>query len=105
MARPAPLPLEFRVRPFHVGQAAVHGVTASRLRARDLVRPYRGVRATSVPATVLERCQAYATRMPSEHWFSHATAAQLWALPLPGGSSETVGCMSARRAASPRWRV
>lgn len=83
MVRRAPLPLEFRIAPFHVGEAAARNVRPSRLRASDLVRPYRGVRAMSAPATLRERCNAYATRMPQEHWFSHATAAQLWGLPLP----------------------
>ncbi|MBM7502821.1 endonuclease domain-containing protein [Agromyces aurantiacus] len=83
MARRGPLPLDFRLAPFHVSEASARGVSLSRLRAADLVRPFRGVRATSAPETVLDRCNAYAARMPAEHWFSHATAAQLWGLPLP----------------------
>jgi hypothetical protein len=83
MVRRAPLPLDLRNAPFHIGTAAARGLSPSRLRAADLVRPYRGVRATSAPTSLQERCTAYATRMAPEHWFSHATAAQLWGLPLP----------------------
>ena len=83
MVRRPPLPPDLRDTAFHVRSAAERGVSPSRLRASDLVRPYRGVRATSAPASLRERCAAYATRMPPEHWFSHATAAQLWDLPLP----------------------
>lgn len=83
MARPAPLPLDLRIAPFHIAEAAARGIRPSRLRAADLVRPFRGVRSTSVPATLRERCLAYVTRMPSEQWFSHATAARLWTLPVP----------------------
>lgn len=83
MVRPDPLPLEFQLAPFHIAEAAARGIRPSRLRATDLVRPYRGVRAASAPATLRERCLAYLPRMPSEHWFSHTTAALLWELPLP----------------------
>ena len=83
MVRPAPLPLELRIAPVHIGDAAARGIRPSRLRAADLVRPYCGVRTTSAPTTLRDRCLAYATRMSDEHWFSHSTAAQLWGLPLP----------------------
>lgn len=83
MVRPTPLPLDLRVAPFHIRDAAARGIRPSRLRARDLVRPYRGVRATSAPVSPRDRCLAYAKRMHGDHWFSHATAALLWELPLP----------------------
>lgn len=35
------------------------------------------------PRTLLERCHAYAAKLPSDQWFSHQTAARLWGLPLP----------------------
>jgi hypothetical protein len=60
------------------------GVTRGRLGARDLARPFRGVRASAGAATLLELCRAYAERMPPGHVFSHDTAARLWGLPLPG---------------------
>ncbi|MFD4420725.1 DUF559 domain-containing protein [Agromyces sp. NPDC058484] len=83
MARRAPLPLDFRLAPFHIAEAAARGIRPSRLRAADLVRPFCGVRATSAPESLRDRCLAYAARMPHEHWFSHATAARLWELPVP----------------------
>src|SRR5690606_31302738 len=59
------------------------GVTDDRLRASDLVAPFHGVRTMAAPATVRERCAAYAARMAPAHAFSHATAAALYGIPLP----------------------
>lgn len=80
---PQRLPHQLRLAPFHVSEARDAGVSSARLRARDLTAPFHGVRTTAPPRTLLERCHAYAARMHAEHWFSHATAARLWGLPLP----------------------
>lgn len=88
---------------FTVDQALAAGVSAGRLRGRDLVAPFRNVRARGQAAAALRLCdspptalsaaqqhalltaraQAFSLRMqPGEH-FSHSTAALLWGLPLP----------------------
>ncbi|MCM6762929.1 DUF559 domain-containing protein [Rathayibacter sp. ZW T2_19] len=83
MPRPAPLPLGLRGRAFSVEEARAAGVTEDRLRASDLVIPFRGVRAPAGAATsVLERAAAYATIM-RRSVFCGLTAARLWPLDLP----------------------
>jgi hypothetical protein len=55
-----------------------------RLRARDVDRPYHGVRSVSLDQqTVVGRCRAYEARMSATQLFSHLTAAQLYRIPLP----------------------
>lgn len=78
------LPLSLLAAPFAVRHALNLGITADRLRSRDLQRPFHGVRSASLPQVELEeQCRAYAARMPPDHVFSHETAAMLWGLPLP----------------------
>lgn len=67
--------------PFSVTGALRRGVTGRRVRARDLIRPYHGVRALRDPVTVLERARALATVLGDEAVFSHHTAAALLELP------------------------
>ena len=65
-------------------EARAAGVSADRLRARDLVHPFRGVRATAFDDdSVVERSQALRTRLPADAFFSHVTAALLHGMPLP----------------------
>jgi hypothetical protein len=55
-----------------------------RLRASDVQRPFRGVRAIGLdPNAVRDRCLGYQPRMPPGQAFSHLTAAQLYGIPLP----------------------
>ncbi len=81
---PAPLVPTLAGRAFSTAEAAAASVTRARTRSKDLISPYRGVR---MPATderdVHQLCDAYAARMSSQQFFSHATAAQLHGLPLP----------------------
>jgi len=83
-----PLPLSLG-RTFAVHDARAAGITASRLRARDLVRPFHGVRSQEqyIPDTperlLLTRAMQYACRMTNHEFFSHITGAALWGLPLP----------------------
>ncbi|MDX2377808.1 endonuclease domain-containing protein [Microbacterium sp. LRZ72] len=76
-------------RAFSVAGAREAGVPPSRLRARDLDRPFFGVRAASgeragrVEERVCERARQYAVRMPAGVFFTHLTAAVLWGVPLP----------------------
>ena len=83
MPRRSPLPPELREGAFDRATAERFGVGAGRLRDKDILRPYRGVQATSTPASTLERCLAYAVRLRPGQLFSHVTAAQLLGLSLP----------------------
>jgi hypothetical protein len=81
---------------FSVDEARKAGVTARRLRGRDLLHPFHGVRALAeAPATtdadpydlqraeVLMRARLYSRRMRESEFFSHETAALIWGAPLP----------------------
>lgn len=61
------------------------GLTATRMRGGDLLRPYPGARspAASPPTTLRDLCAAYLVRSPDGQFFSHVTAARLWRIPLP----------------------
>ncbi|WP_308287567.1 DUF559 domain-containing protein [Cryobacterium sp. 1639] len=67
-----------------MADARAAGVSRKRTRARDLEMPFRGVRAVAGSGdAVAGRARAYAARMPTDHFFSHTTAALLLGLPLP----------------------
>lgn len=84
MTRAHPLPPTLQHRPFTVAEALALGVPANRLRAKDLVRPFHGVRAPAPLASDLfDRCQAYAQQCAQNVVFSHTTAARLLGIPLP----------------------
>jgi len=83
MPLPPPLPDPLSSRPFSRRDAERARVPSGRLRNKDVVRPFRGVQATSLPISVEERCRAYAVRMRPGEFFTHVTAAQLHGLPLP----------------------
>lgn len=74
---------------FAVGEARAAGVSASRLRAKDLVRPFHAVRSLEAPPPagaeelLLAQVAQYARRMTEHEFFSHVAAAVLWELPLP----------------------
>ncbi|RLK49691.1 hypothetical protein [Microbacterium telephonicum] len=98
---PAPLPDELGSA-FAVGDAAAAGVSRARLRARDLEKPFRGVRAIATLAGEadgirdldaeehLRRARAYATRMPPTWFFSHRTAALFWGAALPATADDRI---------------
>lgn len=50
---------------------------------RQTYAPFRGVRTARRPQTLEELCAAYLMHADSDEFFSHATAARLWRLPLP----------------------
>lgn len=79
-ALPEPLPKG----PFAVADALELGVSRSRLRARDLRRPYWGLRIPSLddPRFADYLASARLVMRPDEV-FSHLTAARMLALPLP----------------------
>ncbi|WP_404312417.1 hypothetical protein LG314_00805 [Agrococcus terreus] len=82
MSRARPLPHPLQQRPFTVHAARAAGVAAGRLRARDLDRPFHGVRTHGRPGTVEQLAAAFAERMRPGHVIAGRTAAQLWGLPL-----------------------
>lgn len=53
------------------------------MRRRDLAAPFRGVRSPHPVDEVIDRCRAFATRMPRDTFFSCSTAATLLGIPLP----------------------
>ena len=89
--RASPLPVELGPGPFTTAEAWRLGVPAQRLGRGDLVRPTRGVRALTAPATLVERATAFQAGMPTDRAFSHLTAALLWGLPLPTALEESAG--------------
>ncbi|WP_344201438.1 hypothetical protein [Pseudolysinimonas kribbensis] len=82
--RPAPLPPELGPV-WSVSAARARGVHPERLRRQDLQTPFRGVRTTSSIDDVRRRCLAYRELAPPDAFFSHATAAELWGLPVARG--------------------
>src|SRR4051812_44086907 len=81
---PQPQPLPALGEPFTMHDARRHGVSRSRLAAKDLDRSVYGIRADASAANDLEaRCRMFALRLPNEVFFSHATAALLMGAPLP----------------------
>jgi hypothetical protein len=84
MRRPTPLPPPLDRTPFTIASADGLGVSKRRLRAKDLATPFRGIRMPqSHSGSRMATCRAYALRMRPYEAFSHATAAELWGLPLP----------------------
>ncbi|GAA2045464.1 hypothetical protein GCM10009819_36100 [Agromyces tropicus] len=83
MSRPRPLPEELRLAPFRVSEALVLGATPKQLRSARLHAPFHGVRSSVAVDDLHARCRAYEPLMTADQWFSHATAARLWGIPLP----------------------
>ncbi|CAN5299127.1 hypothetical protein BH11ACT2_BH11ACT2_04270 [soil metagenome] len=81
MRHPSALPEPFAHEPFSVSQALGAGIPNKRLWARDLEKPFWGVRSHSA-STFRERAGALATRLPDNAVFSHETAARLWGMPI-----------------------
>lgn len=81
MRHPAPLPPHLRGTAF---RTAGSGLGDRRLRAPDLLHPFRGVATHGVSLDSLRgRCEAYALRLRDGHVFSHTTALRLWGAPVP----------------------
>ncbi|MEF2976988.1 hypothetical protein [Subtercola sp. YIM 133946] len=103
MSRRAELPREFQRRAFSTADARQAGVRVNRLRASDLSAPFRGVRSASDELrSVRDWCDAYAPRLKPGQFFSHATAALLWGLPVASARLQPlplhVSVLGARRA-------
>jgi hypothetical protein len=102
-----PLPQKLHSRAFSVSEALGASVRPGRLRAGDLRAPFRGVREPAdAEITLLSRCAAMNTRMPTDGAFSHSTAAILLGLPLPLrlARGETLHVSVARPRRTPRIR-
>lgn len=94
MTRSSPLPASLGPA-FSVPEAARLGVSPRRLRGRDLLHPFHGVRMhlPEVDPTLhpldlhrrheLARLHALARRLAPDQFFSHLSAARLWEVPLP----------------------
>ncbi|WP_148040188.1 type IV toxin-antitoxin system AbiEi family antitoxin [Cryobacterium tepidiphilum] len=79
-----PLPNHLVAKGFSVPIAQSAGVPKHRLQARDLVRPYWGLRApVDAHLSLLRRCQLLGLALPDHAFFSGATAAALLGLPVP----------------------
>lgn len=98
MARPpSDLPADFTKAAFTVRQGREAGLSAKRLRGKDLDRPFHGVRSVAgaltpedtpdryeyAAAVLAQRCDALELVLSEDAFFSHLTAARLWPLPLP----------------------
>ncbi|SFR73766.1 hypothetical protein SAMN05428970_1602 [Agromyces sp. CF514] len=81
------LPSHLQGAAFLASDVHFHEATRSRLRGRDVQRPFTGVRAVGLDLeAVLDRCRAYEPLLRQGDAFSHETAAGLYGLPLPSPS-------------------
>ncbi|WP_141651229.1 hypothetical protein [Microbacterium sp. 3J1] len=71
-------------RHFTVRQAAAEGIGRGRVSARDLDRPFRGVRSVMTAETPLERVAALAPRLHRGQLIGGETALRVWGYPHPG---------------------
>jgi len=91
MHRKSELPPAFVVRAFRTSEARATGVSAKRLRSRDVHQPFRGLNvAGTMPETVNERATAFAHLLRPADAFSHTTAAALLGAPMPGFAERDV---------------
>ncbi|UPL16660.1 endonuclease domain-containing protein [Microbacterium aurugineum] len=77
-----PLPAELGAH-FSVRDAEASGVGRKRHSARDLIRPYAGVRAAEAPASFVEHVECYVPRLRPGQRFAGRTALRLWGIPFP----------------------
>lgn len=126
MSRRAPLPPNLRTAAFSVADARRLGVSASRLRAADLLAPTRGTRvplaaltargfaAGATPAEVMQELdrillddvRGIAPALTEHQFFSHETGLALLGAPLPftSASRRAVHVSARRPHAQPRRR-
>lgn len=97
MQAPNPLPPELGDI-FRVADASALGVPKGRLRARDLIAPFWGVRAAAGPcdddgtrdAEARRQVLRYVPRLAPDAFFTHRSAALLWRLPISVSADEVV---------------
>lgn len=91
MPSPTPLPDELRARAFTTGEALALGLDPSRLRARDISHPYRGVNlASGSEPTFIQRCRAIVKVLPPGSFVSHSSAARLFEFPVGQGNESSI---------------
>ncbi|MEV7799988.1 hypothetical protein AB0O14_12915 [Microbacterium foliorum] len=71
-------------RHFTVQQAAAAGIGRGRVSARDLDRPFRGVRSIAAAEMPLDRVAALAPRLQRGQLIGGETAMRVWGYPHPG---------------------
>lgn len=84
MSSRQPIPAELRGRTFLTTDGLAAGLSPTRMRGRDLQRPFRGVRVDTVDALTLRaRCAALQQILPPNARYCGITAALLLGIPLP----------------------
>ena len=83
MSRLSPLPEPLDTQPFVLADAAIEGVSRSRLGGRDLYRPSREVRVPKASLPDFAGLVRSHTRLDANTFASLVTAAQVLGLPLP----------------------
>lgn len=78
LPEPDDRPLSFLTRDAHEW-----GIPVSRLRSRALLAPAHGLRSFAPANDVVARATVLLPRLGPRQFFSHATAARIWGLPLP----------------------
>lgn len=68
---------------FAVRDARAIGIGQRRLAARDLHRPFHGVRSETIPATFEQQVACYRPRMKAHNRLGGLSALRLWGLPVP----------------------
>ncbi|MCA0321750.1 MAG: hypothetical protein LCH60_04110 [Actinobacteria bacterium] len=105
--KPAPLPSGMPRGPVSVREARALGVGRGRLRRGDIRHPVRGVVSLDEPDTTLAgRAAALSAALTRPHAFSHRTALDLLALPVPEslGSTDSLDVMTETAAGRVRRR-
>ncbi len=98
---------------FTVAHGRELGLTEARMRRPEVLRPYHGVRVSGtagrVDSGVIDRCADLRVVLDGDAYFSHATAARLWGIPLPQRLADeihvlTVNAAAVRRPGVVGWR-
>jgi hypothetical protein len=88
--------------PFRIDEGRAIGLSYAQMRGRAFERPFHGVRVTGASGRIddgiIDECTALRTVLPDGAAFSHATAARLWGMPLPGCVSEDLHVLTPGRA-------
>lgn len=91
---------------FTVRDAEAAGIHRGRASARDLARPFHGVRAQATPKTPLQRVGTLAPRLRSGQLIAGSTALRVWRYPYPGTwrTGDEIEIVVATDAVRPRTR-
>lgn len=91
---------------FTVRQAELAGIGRGRANARDLARPFHGMRSAKPPETFDDRVRSYAPRMRPGQLLVGRTAVRWWGMPYPDGWTvdEKLEIAVPQRLSPPRTR-